>query len=571
MSELGVNDTLFQIISLGLLVISLLISGYVLARFSDDSDGLVAGLRERFVLGVPWGTLIVITLVAAVYYLVQGGSEEGGPIVTGFRSWSLWYPQGTLFSSFAHSSDGHLMGNLFGTLAFAPIVEYAWRHYPRETGDPEEATDGTDADLGRLDDGIDTAPSRPDTLLQNPYARIGIFVCGVFLVGLLGSIIVPGAVIGFSGVVFAFAGFALVTFPIATVLAILGIQVVRLVHRSVTDPWVIEQSSERFVRPSWADIAIQGHLYGLLVGVLLAVLLLEYRDRSPNLRHVFFAALVFAVTRSLQSVYWFLGNERYILFQAIGTAGVFLLATIIALTVIDSERLLVPELNLRTRNAAVGLLLAFVLALALLGIPYNLVSVSGGDEIEGGIEVHDYTVTYAEDVEDRYISALDLPIYQGPSVNMSGVIVASEQRNIWERSVSDQELASDGSATIAVGDATWRETVDIQRIEWTVAGGNSTYKILGHHDGETHELYASESAQVEMIINDSMVSISPTPEFYEIIVEDAQTDEQTVLGSDPLPDDGEQTTIADITFERDGNKLFARHDRTVVQIAEFSA
>lgn len=190
MSEiLGIDRTLIRVGSLGALFLSLAFAAFVLRR-SGTENRLVAGLRERFVFGIPWGTVIVLAAVYALYYLLQGGGQDGGPVITGFRSWSLWYPQGTIFSSFAHASESHLLGNLFGALAFAPIAEYAWRHYP------DEAVESTEGWRG------------------NPYARIAVFVVGVFAVGLLGSVIVPGAVIGFSGVVFAFAGFALVTFPI---------------------------------------------------------------------------------------------------------------------------------------------------------------------------------------------------------------------------------------------------------------------------------------------------------------------------------------------------------------------
>lgn len=543
MSVLGLDETLLHYGSLALLAISLLITGVVLRRFGEGTR-LVAGLRERFVFGIPWGTVIILTAVYALYYLLQGGGQDGGPVITGFRSWSLWYPQGTLFSPFAHASESHLMGNLFGALAFAPIAEYAWRHYP------DEQTESTAGWRG------------------NPHARIGVFVVTVLVVGVLGSIIVPGAVIGFSGLVFAFAGFALVTFPIATVFAMLGIQVVRLVHRSITDPFVIAQSQEQFVRPSWADVAVQGHLYGLLVGVLLAGVVLHYRGETPNVYHVFFAALVFAVTRSLQSIYWFLGGETYVLFRAIGTAGVFLLAVLITLAALRSNRMFISRLDIRVGTAAVGILLAIILALSLIGIPYNLVSVEGGEEMQGGIEVEDYTVTYAEEVEDRYIAALDLPIYQGPSVNMSGVIVVSERRNAWEVAMSSQQLESRGSTTVVLGDATWRETVSIQRTTWTVAGSNSTYKVFGKHDdgdADWQELFRAEPAQADPIIDGRNVSIQPADEFYEIIVEEGGQE----VGVEQVPDDGERVTIAEITFEREEKKLYAIHERTRIQVAEF--
>jgi len=547
MSLLGIDETLLRIVSLGSLAVALLLSGFVLVRFGDDEDGLVAGLRERFVYGVPWGTVIVVLAVYAIYYLVQGGGRDGGPIVVGFRSWSLLYPQSILFSSFTHASESHLMGNLFGTVAFAPIAEYAWGHYARQ------------------DDTSGPAGDRLGEWAETPSARIALFVLAVFLAGIVGALIVPGAVIGFSGVVFALAGFALVTAPIATVLAIVGVQVLKLLYRSVTDPWIVAASQERFIRPSWADVAIQGHLYGLVVGVLLAALFLRYRGQSPNIRHVFFAALVFTVSRSLQSIYWFLGNERYVLFQALGTAGVLVLSTLVALAVLDSDRTLLSRIDLELGEVGVGLLLCLVLALALIGIPFNLVSVSGGEELDDGIEIRDYTVTYAENVPDRYISKLSLPAYQGAAVNVSGVIVASERRNIWEQRVPAGELASRGSATVVVGDATWRETVRVGRTTWSVAGGNRTYKIFGEHDGDRELLFVAEPAIASPVINGTRVAIQPTPEAYDVVV----FENQSVLGNAQIPPDGGNVTVAEITFERDGKVLVATYERTELPVARF--
>lgn len=541
MSEiLGIDETLLRVGSLAALAVALAVSAFVLTR-ADDWSQLLAGPRERFIFGVPWGTLIVIVLVVAVYYLLQGGGKAGGPIVTGFRSWSLWYPQGILFSSFAHFSDGHLIGNMIGTVAFAPLAEYVWRHYP------------DDPDLTGW--------------RSSPYARIGFFVLAVGGIGVLGSIVVPGAVIGFSGVVFAFAGFTIITAPIETVFAIVGIHLVRLLYNAVTDPFAIAQAQEQFVRPSWANIAVQGHLYGLLIGVLLGVLILRYRNRAPRFYAVFAAALAFAVTRSLQSVYWFLGGETYVLFTAIGAAGVVVLATVVAVAAHPRTNLSLPYTTTSARTIAVGLLLAIVVSLAVIGLPYNLAAVEGGPATEttDRIEVRDYTVVYAEGVEDQYISAVNLPGIGESGVTRSGVVVVSEQRNSWEFAVSAQQLATRRSATIALGGATWRETVDIRRTGWEVAGSNTTYKIFGNHDDEWRQLYAGKPATAGLRINGSTVTIRPAEEFYEVSLER----DGAAVGVEQIPGDGGEITIENVTFSRDGTALFAAHEETVVQVAAF--
>lgn len=265
------TGSVVEYVSWAALALSLLVSFAVLTRLSDE-DGL-PDLQDRFVLGVPWGTVIVVLGVVAIYYLLQGGNQDGGPVVAGFRSWSIWYPHGMLFSSFAHSSDSHLIGNMLGTVAFAPIVEYAWGHY--------RVTDGGSGE-NRSDDATASSDETGQSWRTNPSTRIVIFVGVVVVVGLLNSLFVPGAVIGFSGIVFALAGVAIVTQPLATVGAIVGIQVVSLVRLAVISPLTGAISTTRFVSPSWAHVALQGHVFGLIVGVLLAGALL----RSLSLIHI---------------------------------------------------------------------------------------------------------------------------------------------------------------------------------------------------------------------------------------------------------------------------------------------
>lgn len=530
---LGVDDTLLEAVSLGALVVAVVVSVAAIVRFSDSD--LVAPLRERFVFGVPWGTATVIVALYLIYYLIQGGGSDGGPIVQGFRSWSLWYPQGTLFSSFTHASESHLTGNAFGALAFAPIVEYAWGHYADESA-----------------------------RIRTPRARIGAFVLGVFLVGIAGSVFVPGAIIGFSGVVFALAGFALVVRPLLAVLAILGVRAVRLLYNALLDPVVTSQAQPRFVSPSWADVALQGHLFGVLVGVLLGVALLRMRGRRPDVRYVFFAALVFAVVRSLHAIYWYLGADEFVLFQALGAAGVLLFATLVALATLPSDRRLRVGPPLAT--VAIALLAVAVLLLAVSGLAYSLVTVSPGEDVEDGVEVRDYTVAYVDDAEDQYISSVEIPGLGTPlSAQVSGVVVASDRRNAWGVAVSANRLAFDGEATVPVGDATWRETVHVDRTEWSFLDGNSTYRVEATHDGQDHLLYTASPALGESRIAGMNVSVAATAEGYDLVVER----NESTLHRGPMPADNETVTVEDIRFDRDGDSLFARYDDTDVRLAEF--
>lgn len=551
----GFPESLLRIGSLAVLVAAILFSLVVVTRYSED-ETLVAPLRKRLLLGIPWGTIVVVGLVYAVYRLLQGGAQPGGPIVVGFRSWSLWYPQGILLSSFSHASQSHVIGNLLGTVAFAPLVEYAWGHYPQQRGSQSFSSWQT-----------------------NPFVRIALFVVAVFVVGLAGAVLVPGAVIGFSGVVFAFAGFAIVTRPITSVLAILGIQAVSLVRRAFMIPFETAAAEPTVVSPSWANTALQGHLFGLVVGVLLGAFLVQTREEWPSLRRIWFAALVFSISRSMYAVYWYLGADEFVFFRGIGTAGVFVLASVIALTALSWDRP-VLEYDLSAGVTAAGFLLVIVCALALVGVPYNLAPVSEGPATADGIEVRDYTVTYAENAENQYISALQVPVVRDSlSVNMSGVIITSENRNAWSLETSATSLAQYGGSYFAVGDATWRETVYINRTEWELAGRNTTYKVYGSHDGPRKLLFTAESAVASPVINGSRVWIEPSEDGYDLFVTNGSTvksqegtvvvDEGSILGREPVPGHNESVRIGGILFERTDDTLVAISGRTRIKIATY--
>ncbi|MFB6157044.1 MAG: rhomboid family intramembrane serine protease, partial [Haloferacaceae archaeon] len=179
-----------------LLVVAALVVGIAVVVALDRPRGRWgARLRRRFVLGVPWGTLVSVALVLAVYLFLQGGAADwNAPITIPFRAWSYFYPLGVAVAAFAHAGPGHLLGNLVGTLALAPLAEYAWGHFPRERGASSFASP-----------------------LRNPLVRAFLVVpLAVVAAGLLTAAFSVGPIIGFSGVVFAFGGVALVHYPLRT-------------------------------------------------------------------------------------------------------------------------------------------------------------------------------------------------------------------------------------------------------------------------------------------------------------------------------------------------------------------
>ncbi|QLD87319.1 rhomboid family intramembrane serine protease [Natronomonas halophila] len=512
----------------------------------DGRWGMLA--RKRLVMGVPWGTLIAVLGVAAFYLFAQNGlANPRNPVVIPFRAWGYLYPTGMLTAGFAHAGLGHVTGNLLGTLVFGSLAEYAWSHFPRKRG-----------------------TTTFSSLRTNPFARIAAWVVAIFLVGVFSALFALGPVIGFSGVVFAFIGFALVRFPLATVAATLLSGVVRLVYNAIQSPTITQTASESFSRPWWANIAIQGHALGLFVGVVLAAGLLYRRDVRPNPSHLWVAALVIAADRGLWAVYAIEGSGRFTLYRALGTALVFLVAALIASGVTATPRAFIASIDLSRREAAYGLLLATVFALALIAVPFNLFVVddpSAGLDGADPVEVGDYTVFYAEDVENQYIPAIPFPAGNTSEVNASGVIVVSEQRNIWWEEVSTNRLVSSGEATIRLGGLTWHEDVRATRTEWTLTGGESTYNVqLGVADTDRPVVFRDERATADARIDGRNVSIEPVGDGFDMVV----TRENETLGRVAIPENGTTTTVGGMTVERDERDLLVERGDTRIRIARRS-
>jgi membrane associated rhomboid family serine protease len=532
-----------EALSLWALLVAVLFSAYVVVAVRGDRRPLAA-VRSRLLLGVPWGTMAVLAGLLCVYYLAQGAAELGQPVVVGFRSWSYTYPLGMVLGPFAHSGLNHLIGNVVSTVAFAPVAEYAWSHYPTGRG-----------------------ASSFSSLRTNPFARATGFVIAVFLVGLATSLFIPGALIGFSGVVFAFAGFALVTRPVLGVFALLSERVVRLLYFAVDDPVLIARGRQQFVTPYWADVAVQGHALGLLLGVLLGLAVARRRDQWPDVGRVWLAFLVYGVAKSLWAFYWYLGGTEYVLFRGVGLAVVAVLAGLVAAAVARRDSVLLSRIDLSRREAATGLLVAGVVAMGVAAVPYNTVALSGGPETGTGIQVRDYTVTYAEDIPNRYVGAVEIPFLRDAfSVNASGVVVSSERRNAWEVVAPAGTLKVRGRISVPVGGLGWRETVVVNRTTWSVIDGGATYKVYAHRSGQARrEVFRADPAVVPAIVNDSRIAIRPSDSGYRLAV--ARND--TVVDTGPVPPRTRNVTVGDIRFNRTGGRLRASYGGTRVPIAKF--
>ena len=581
-------DTLGALTTLGV-VIAVVVSTVALRRLDRREQRWFDVLRDRFYLGVPWGTLVVITFVLGVYLFVQDGRTSwSNPVTIPYRAWSYRYPLGVVTSSFAHAGDGHLLGNLTATIVLAPLAEYAWGHYP-----------------------TDDEPAY--SWLASPRVRaFVIFPAVILAVGLLTGLFALGPVIGFSGVVFAFAGFAIVRYPVATVVGVLGVHgVVATVIRAIQTPILeVTPAASPPAPPSWATIAIQGHALGFLLGLLLGAALLRRRNHRPNPVHLWGALLLFGFAQGLWMIYWFGPGGSYVLLRAPGVLVVALLAVIVTAAITASDRPLLPErfrsdatpaptswtrrrvfelafgsadeasspsrvqtlatpdaeressVRIGRRRAALGSVLLVLAAISGPAVAVNAFVVDPGDT-EPTVSVEDYHVTYAEDVENPVVSIGPFDAFgTEDTITSSGVIVWSDQRHLWTDAVSADRLAFSGEETVELGGPGWRESVTADRRGWEVVGNDTVYQVWLGTDGATELAHESASARADVEVAGTEFEL--TPDDGEFRLELTRNESRDVIG---IPDDGQQVTVGDVTVTRSDDELVASTDDTRVVIA----
>jgi membrane associated rhomboid family serine protease len=529
-------------------LVCVVVLSFVIARRLGEIE-IGRHLRARFVFCVPWGTVIVATLVLCVYLFVQGGlSHPAAPTVIPFRAWSYFSPTGIIVSPFAHASRGHITGNLIGTFTVGVLAEYIWGHYP----DDRE---------------IHTFSS----LRTNPSGRVFVFVLGSIGTGLLTGIFSLGPTIGFSGVVFAYAGFTLTRYPFGTTLALLSGRILSLVYESLRNPVLTRAGHPTFVTPWWSGIALQGHALGLFVGVLLGAYIVRRRNIRPGGFRLWGGILLFAVFESLWSVYVPLGGARFRLFKAVGAILVFLLAALLASAVRSTDRQItfIDRFDIEYREAALGLTMIVLLAIAGVAVPYNLFTVSGespGITPENSVQVRDYTVAYAEGVPNQYISQIQISVFgETTSVSASGIIVVNDQREIWWQEISKARLAFDRRVAVRVGGIGWRETVIAKRTTWKVVGNHSVYTVHLKHDATRDLVFTSHPSQAQLTIANRNITIIPGETFSLRV-----TRNDTTLGQVPIPEPDKSASVGGITFVRVKNKVYATTNQTRVRVATYA-
>jgi membrane associated rhomboid family serine protease len=573
-----------------------LLASLALVRRMDPSDAAwTAALRERFLLGVPWGTLIAMALVMAVYLFLQNGLEHwGDPVTVSFRAWSFQYPLGVVTSGFAHNGPSHLLGNLFGTLVLGSVAEYAWGHVPTNRGE-----------------------SSFGSAVTNPWIRaLVLFPAAIVVAGLLMGVLSMGPVIGFSGVVFALMGFALVRYPIATVAATVAQDAVWELYLALTNPIFISRPAPAPPSPPfWARIAIQIHALGLLVGIAVGAYVFWKRNRSPDPLRLWTGVALIGMAKGLWALYWFRGHNEYVLFRGPGLVVVALFALMVTAALVASKRpIRAPSPDPRGTTTASGAepnpsagqgtgttddeetvsadggasddppddrfwrrdlsyrsvaILMLVLSIGIVGgfgAASNAFTIASADAPNDAVEARDFRVYYAEDVTNERVAIVNGSFYNETTrVRSSGVIVTSPRRGIWITAVQKDRLAFSGAERVRVGGVGWDRSVIATRQGWSAAGGSSAYKVyLRPEDGEQRLAYASQPAEASPTIRGRNVSVLPTPRGFALLV----TENGSTVESVPVPDGGGEAVRADeLTFVRHGDDVFAVANGTRVKVA----
>ncbi|RQG97627.1 rhomboid family intramembrane serine protease [Natrarchaeobius oligotrophus] len=589
-------------VALAAVIVLALVASVAVVNRLDRSDRRWRDVaRARFVLGVPWGTLVVIGFVLCVYLFVQGGrSNLYDPVTIPYRAWSYFYPLGMLTSSFSHASFGHLVGNLIATVAIAPLAEYVWGHYP---------DDGSDLPWWRA----------------NPWMRaLVLFPAAVLGIGVTTSLFSLGPVIGFSGLVYAFAGFAIVRYPIATLIATIGLQpALSTLYRSLRTPVFVYVAEARPPSsPSWAEIAIQGHALGFFIGLVLGLALLERRGARPSAIRIWLAVLLFAFSKGLWQIYWFGEGNAYLLFQGPGVVIVATLAIVIALAVSGPDGPAIPRRLLEriggssigvdppairplelagggrgddgtadrlerirdivagggrgrssrlstisARGSAFAVVLVVLAVLAGVAVPVNLLVLDGeGEADRPSIQVEDYTIEYAEGVEHQLVSGIGVEaIEDDGGLVADGVIVSSERRNLWIEAVTARQLEFSGSETVTVGGPGWRETVHVERAGWTPTDNATVYQVWLWQDGDDRRLaFESNESTAELVIDNHTVSVVPDEGSFALEVTSLETGADA---SASIPGENETTEAGGLAFERYDRTVYASSNGTAVPVA----
>lgn len=440
--------------------------------------------RRRLCARVPISTVLVAALLVGVYLFVQDGlTAWTAPISIPYRAWGYQHLRGMLIAPFAHISPGHLTGNLVGLVVFGTLLEATVGHYPTHRG----------------------AVSF-QTLQQNPWIRaVLVGPAVIVLVGIGLSLIALGPVIGFSSVVFWLMGVLVVLRPILAVIGLLITDAVRVTYLAVVAPVASVTAGAQFVTPWFAEIALQAHAVGLLIGVLTGIAIRSrgHITADAPASYVGAGVVLMGIDRGLWAVFFYEGGGTYVLYRALGVVLVATMALVVAAAVRGDPR-------------ARALAVTIAIALAGVAVPYNVVPPAAAEGTDRSLGVGSYSVSYGESVPDRSVDRI--PIRVGPlstAVTTSGVIVTDRANGIWTTAVSADELAFEQRAQIPLAVDGQRVQVKVVTDRWQVLGNDSAYRVRTTAPSSV-PLFESPMSTAAPRIADQRITLVPTPEGFDV-------------------------------------------------------
>ncbi|WP_331233904.1 rhomboid family intramembrane serine protease [Natronorarus salvus] len=605
-----------------------------IAWYVDGRGRWRAAAADRLLYGVPWGTLLTVALVVAFYLAVQGGARHwDDPVTFAFVSWSYLYPTGLATAGFAHGGPDHLLSNMVATLVFGAIAEHAWGHYPRSertvgTRSVAERTEHL-ADGGRRG-----PLSRPwiRALVVVPGIMLAVaLLTAVFSLGPgLGFSGAVFAIVGFALVLRPLS--AVVGVVVTSTVSFLAEAFARPVVRETVEVgpplppgWAgigfhahllgfllgallaAALLSRRRRHPSFGAL-----VFGVLVvGSVQSLWLLAWSVGENEYALYQGVGAVMVLVLALVVAVAGAGSERAIprpfgrfgrvpsrrtlahgwlalvgLAFVGGVAGVLVTGEAVVVSVVALALLaavlavpglppLLPDRILPTpvsrRTAGVVCLAVLTLVLALVSVPLGLVAV-GGDAMPGtnAVTAGDYAVTYEENATAGQEWIVDVGEEATGSGNASGVIVVSDDRELWTVAVTEEILAFEGRETVTVGGIGWRESVTVERTGWEVLGTGTAYAVDITPESEegTTRAFTSDPVRASADLDGHAVEVVPTREGFDLVVE---TDGEPA-GSAPIPAAGEVVTVGDLSFstveEGETTRVVVETDGVSVPIAE---
>ncbi len=493
-------------------------------------------IHHRLIFGIPWGTLVLVVSLLVFYLFVQQGwSHWDAPVTFPFTAWSYLYPAGHLTAGFAHATPGHLLSNLLGLLLLGSLAEYVWGHYP----------------VAEVD--------RP----RDPWIRALVcFPLAAVVVALVSVLFAWSPVIGFSGVVFALAGFTVVRFPIATVVLLAFQGVVGLVARALAHPTVVWQVERTLDPPGWVGIAAQGHAFGFLIGATIGLWLLYRRPVSPPAPwRLWLGIVITGSSMGLWAIWGGVGDDTFVLHRALGVTGVFLLSIgLTAAAHAGNEEL---GLSITPRHVMICLVCLPLLTMVVAAVPLNLYTVADHEPPDAAVTDGGYTVYYGVDVEMRWTTPAVSWFVDERRTTTDGVIVINERQEMQTRQVSSQELAIEGEDAVTIGGIGWRNEIGVKRDGWRPVGNDTVYRVRLEHDGTDYTSFAADDRVGSPRIAGYAVGVAVTDGEFELLVvgPDGATQPVAMLEED------ERTAVGKLELVRENDRITARHEATNVTVA----